>query len=87
MSSFDPVAVNALRDAQHYSYLLNEAASFEREKAEQDRYLRRACEAIQKLDLEPESVRQLVASIGCRMKVCGFSDSDVEAIETAGDVL
>lgn len=87
MSSFDPVAVQALQDAQHYSDLLNEAAHAERMAAEQDKHLLRACEAIQKLDLEPESVRQLIASIGCRMKVCGFSDSDVEAVETAGDVL
>lgn len=87
MSSFDPVAVNALRDAQHYSDLLNEAEYAERIAAEQDKQLNKACEAIRKLNLEPESVRQLIASIGCRMKVCGFSESDVEAVETAGDVL
>lgn len=87
MSSFDPVAVNALRDAQHYSDLLIEAERAERIKADQDMHLMRACAAIRKLDLEPESVRQLIASIGCRMKVCGFSVSDVDAIETAGDVL
>lgn len=87
MSSFDPVAVNALRDAQHYSDLLNEAEYSERIAAEQDKQLNKACEAIRKLDLSPESVRQLIASIGCRMKACGFSDNDVEIIEYAGDTL
>ena len=44
-----------------------------------------ACAAIRKMDLTPAMVRQLTATIGCRMKVCGFSDNDIELIEYAGD--
>jgi hypothetical protein len=66
---------------------MNEAQSFENEQAYQDRQLRIAGTAIRRMDLTPETVRDLLAVIGCRMKACGFSESDVEAVETSGEVL
>lgn len=87
MNAPDCAAALALREGQHHSDLCNEAEAFEREQAYQDKQLRIAGVAIRRMDLTPETVRGLLAVIGCRMKSCGFSESDVEAIETAGEVL
>lgn len=87
MSSFDPVAVNALRDAQRYSDLLNEEERRERIAAEQDKHLNRVLASIRLLDLDPSKVRQILSTTGCQMNACGFSESDVKAVETAGEAL
>ena len=57
------------------------------QEARQTQQVNAACEAIRKMDMTPATVRQLIATIGCRMKVCGFSANDVELIEYAGDTL
>jgi hypothetical protein len=87
MNTPDWTAIERMRDANAYSDALNEAESFEREQAYQDKQLRIAGVAIRRMDLTPETVRGLLAIIGCRMKACGFSESDVEAVETSGEVL
>ena len=87
MHTPDWTAIDRMRDANAYSDALNEAESFEREQAYQDRQLRIACVAIRRMDLTTETVRGLLSVIGCRMKSCGFSESDVEAVETSGKVL
>ena len=87
MSSFDPVAVNALKEAQRMSDMLNEAERAERIAAEQDKHLNRVLSSIRQLDLDPSKVRQILSTTGCQMNACGFSESDVKAVETAGDVL
>lgn len=87
MNAPDWAVIEQQRDAKHLSDMCNEADVFEREQAYQDKQLRIAGVAIRRMDLTPETVRSLLAVIGCRMKACGFSESDVEAVETSGEVL
>lgn len=87
MHTPDWTATERISDATRVSSAMNEAQSFENEQAYQDKQLRIAGGAIRRMDLTPETVRSLLAVIGCRMKACGFSESDVEAVETSGEVL
>jgi hypothetical protein len=57
------------------------------QEARQTQQVNAACDAIRKMDMTPETVRQLISTISCRMKICGFSDNDIELIEYAGDTL
>ena len=87
MNAPDWTATERISDAILVSSAMNEAQSFENEQAYQDKQLRIAGVAIRRMDLTSETVRGLLAIIGCRMKACGFSESDVEAVETSGEVL
>jgi hypothetical protein len=87
MNTPDWTATERISDAILVSSAMNEAQSFENEQAYQDKQLRIAGVAIRRMDLTSETVRGLLAIIGCRMKACGFSESDVEAVETSGEVL
>jgi hypothetical protein len=87
MNAFDPAAVQAMRDAQHYSDLCNEAERIERNEAEQDALLNKALEAIRKIELNPAKVAQILNTMGCQMAINGFSAGDLQAVDDLADCL
>jgi len=45
------------------------------------------CAAIRNCDLGGAQLRQILSTLACRMLACGYSDSDVELLETGAEVL
>ena len=87
MNSFDPMAVQALRDAHRMSDLCNEAELIAQQEAEADAQLNKVCAGIRKLDLTPAQVRQILCTLACEMVKANYSAGDVEMIETASEVI
>lgn len=86
MNSFDPMAVQALRDAQRYSDLCNEADRREQIAAEEDAQTNRVLSAIRKCDLTHAQVHQILVTLACEMKRAGHSEIAIAAVEEASDV-
>ena len=86
MNSFDPMAVQALRDAQRYSDLCNERELIEQAAAEEDAQTNRVLSAIRKCDLTPAQVHQILVTLACEMKRAGHSEIAITAVEEASDV-
>jgi len=45
------------------------------------------CQAIRNCDLGGAQLRQILSTLACRMLACGYSESDVELLETGAEVL
>lgn len=84
---YDPVAVQTLREAAHYSDMCNEAERIEAYSASQERTVSVALNAIRKADMTPAVVEMILNTLACRMAACGFSDSDVQIIDEAAQVI
>lgn len=54
---------------------------------ERGQQISKVCAAIQCADLDADGVRQILSTLGCRMKAVGFQACDVEMVETAGEVV
>jgi hypothetical protein len=52
---------------------------------ERGQQISKACAAIQCAELDADGVRQILSTLGCRMKAVGFQACDVEMVETAGE--
>jgi len=84
---FDPVAVQNIRDAIGYSDLCNKAEQAEAYSAEQERKLNAVLNGIRKANLTPAVVEMILNTLANRMAACGFSDSDVEAVDSVSQVI
>lgn len=87
MNAPDWTAIERMRDANAYSDALNEAERIERFQAEQEARLNAACNCIRKSDLTPSMVSQILMTLGSRMAQCGFSASDVQAVDELSGML
>ena len=87
MNAPDWAVIERRHDADRYSAMCVAGEQEARERAEREQQISRACAAIQRCDLDSDAVRQIIATLGCRMVRCGFSVGDVEMVESGGDCI
>ncbi len=87
MNTPDYTVIERINDANRVSAACNAAERIEAYSAEQERIVNAALNSIRKADMTPAVVESILCVLANRMAACGFSDSDVEAVDSVAQVI